>query len=191
MPEPVEIPLRGGYVALVDEEDYQYIEVYPWRAVQRGDGMIAQALVPKWLWAQGTPRRIQMHRVIVQPPEGYRVVHRNGNGLDNRRANLQIPHFLEKDGYAWDIGAGAWRWFVGPEWDGPDIQPDSGYAGDETDAALERDRALVTQLGLEGARGMTNHSETTLRRLLGLDGPSGEMGQPPEPGDEQVETNEE
>lgn len=31
-----------------------------------------------------------MHRVILNPPKGFSVDHKNGNGLDNRRSNLRI-----------------------------------------------------------------------------------------------------
>lgn len=185
MPDPVEIPLPSGETALIDKEDLQFVEFYSWHAIRRSGQVFAQARIPNWAWEPGTPHQVQMHRVIAHPPDGCRVEHLNGNGLDNRRDNLHVHPGLALAGYVWDIGAGAWRWFVGPDLDGPDVQEDSGYAGDEADAALERDKALVSQLGLEGAGDRTNHSHGALRHLLGLDRPPGGMAQPDEGADGQ------
>lgn len=179
MADPIEISLSSGETVLIDAEDLQFVEFYSWHAAKRPNGQIrAQARAPNWAWEPGTPRRVLMHRIIANPPDGYRVEHLNGNGLDNRRDNLHVPTILDLAGYVWDIGAGAWRWFVDPDMDGPDVQEDSGHVGEEADAALERDRALVLQLGFEGAGDRTNHSHATLRRLLGLDGASEAPAQP-------------
>lgn len=38
----------------------------------------------------GKRRTILMHEEVMKPPPGYGVEHINGNGLDNRRANLRL-----------------------------------------------------------------------------------------------------
>jgi uncharacterized protein (DUF2249 family) len=81
-----EINLTKGKVALVDDEDYEYLLQWKWYAVERGCGI--------WYAARhtskgGKSRIIFMHRVILQTSEGLDTDHRNGNGLDNRRENLR------------------------------------------------------------------------------------------------------
>lgn len=79
------IYLGGAYKRLfvmVDDEDYAWLARYSWcrnpghktdYAVARVDGRVQQ-----------------MHRLILQPPPGLRVDHKNGNGLDNRRSNIRL-----------------------------------------------------------------------------------------------------
>lgn len=38
----------------------------------------------------GRRRTVYLHRLIMNPPAGFDVDHLNGNGLDNRRENLEI-----------------------------------------------------------------------------------------------------
>ena len=81
----VQIPLgRSGLFALVDAADAQLIRSFHW-AVQKdryGKPRYAQGVV------EGRNRL--MHRVILRPPDGTEIDHINGDGLDNRRANLRL-----------------------------------------------------------------------------------------------------
>jgi len=78
------IPLTRGLHAIVDAEDYEWLNQYKW-------------------YAQPAPRKgtfyarrncrggaVLMHRMIMRPPKGKVVDHINGNGMDNRRCNLRI-----------------------------------------------------------------------------------------------------
>lgn len=77
------IPLTQGKYAIVDAEDYEWLSQYKWHAI-RDDGTGTY-------YARRTEngRHIAMHREIMQPPEGKVTDHMNGNGLDNRRANMR------------------------------------------------------------------------------------------------------
>jgi hypothetical protein len=72
-----EIELTRGFVALVDDEDFGALSGQKWTASVRPGRIYAQT------------RSVLMHRLILGNPAGD-VDHRNGNGLDNRRANLRV-----------------------------------------------------------------------------------------------------
>lgn len=79
-----EVPLTKGFVALVDDEDYERVmAVGRWHARDRKGK--AYALHTFYL---GHRRRknVSLHTFLTGWPL---VDHRNGNGLDNRRSNLR------------------------------------------------------------------------------------------------------
>lgn len=79
------IHLGGAYThlaVLVDDEDYDWLIGYSWCRNPGGKTDYAVARVDG--------RVQQMHRLILRPPPGLKVDHRNGNGLDNRRSNLRL-----------------------------------------------------------------------------------------------------
>ena len=77
------IPLTGGHVALVDDEDADRIlAMGAWQAQLNGAVIYAR----KSIWIDGRPTSVNMHSVILGAP---RVDHINGDGLDNRRVNLR------------------------------------------------------------------------------------------------------
>lgn len=82
-----EIPLTQGKVALVDDEDYPTVIKYRWCAVKDTHTFYALRNI---LAPTGKRHNIRMHRMILNLPEGVISDHINGNGLDNRRKNLQI-----------------------------------------------------------------------------------------------------
>lgn len=78
------IRLNKGYVALVDDEDYDSLSAHDWIAVEdrRNHRMYAVRVTPKH-------ETYQMHREIlgVADPK-IRVIHRDRDGLNNRRSNI-------------------------------------------------------------------------------------------------------
>ncbi len=81
-----EIPLSQGKVAIVDDEDFDSLNRYVWHAYQRCGlwyAMRNHGIKP-------FRTSIHMHREILKPPKGMQIDHINGNGLDNRRANLRV-----------------------------------------------------------------------------------------------------
>lgn len=79
----VEIPLSRGLIALVDDEDAASVGKYRWAATKGRRTWYARRAIkrPDGRWSTEL-----MHTLL----SGWRYVdHRNGNGLDNRRANLR------------------------------------------------------------------------------------------------------
>ena len=82
----VEIILTKGFVALVDDDDAPEILRFKWCANISNRNVYAARRDMGHVGA----RKIRMHRVIIGAPDGMSVDHINGNGLDNRRANLRL-----------------------------------------------------------------------------------------------------
>lgn len=78
------ILLSKGQAALVDDCDYEWLSQYKWWACKCGNYVYARGHVP------GQRNHTYMHRLIMNPPQGMIVDHKNMNTLDNRRANLRI-----------------------------------------------------------------------------------------------------
>lgn len=72
-------------VALVDREDKEKVSKYHWCLNEGKNTDYARAYVKE----QGKWKTIIMHRLIVDAAKGEVVHHINGNGLDNRKCNLQ------------------------------------------------------------------------------------------------------
>ena len=83
------IPLSRGYVTVVDDEDYEWLSQWKWAAfVQQRGGVYATRGETR-----GDKRKtFYMHREILGLKHGDKRMgdHRDGNTLDNRRANLRI-----------------------------------------------------------------------------------------------------
>ena len=87
-----EIPLTQGYVAIVDDEDYEWLAARSWhiqKSQRRKDGSM-RLYAAGYELVDGRTKVPSMHRVILGAPRGLMVDHKNGNGLDNRRENLRI-----------------------------------------------------------------------------------------------------
>lgn len=146
---PVAIPLPRGLAALVDADDADWLSCYRWRAIRirrtwyavRDDG----------------DRLVYMHRLILDAPAGMIVDHRDGNGLNNTRANLRVVTARENAinaakragcssryrGVDWCASARAWRARVWP--DGREQLV--GYFATEKEAAEARERAALSVYG--------------------------------------------
>lgn len=82
------IRLTQGNFAIVDDEDYEFLGQWKWYARHSAPGLW-YALRRRHKADGPGVDRIYMHRVVLNPPEGLETDHVNGDGLDNRRANLR------------------------------------------------------------------------------------------------------
>lgn len=79
-----EIQLTRGYVAIVDDEDYDSVAAHKWWALigkKRSNGS-----TPVYATRAGGN---SLHRFIMDAKQGQIIDHINGNGPDNRRRNLR------------------------------------------------------------------------------------------------------
>lgn len=82
-----QLPLTRGYVALVDDADYETLNKYKWTAAANSRQKRFYAL--RKVVKNGKSKTVWMHRFICDAPKGLMVDHVNGNSLDNRRCNLR------------------------------------------------------------------------------------------------------
>lgn len=90
----MEIPVKGGFVALVDDADYDLVKGMHWyvtysykkRIKGRMRALLCDLLHSHPLWPRY--RRVAMHRLIMGFPDSL-VDHKNGDIFDNRRDNLR------------------------------------------------------------------------------------------------------
>ena len=79
------IPLTQGKFALVDDEDYKWLNQYKWHALKDKHTFYAV----RGICLNGKMKRIFMHREITQALPNEETDHRNHNGLHNWRDNLR------------------------------------------------------------------------------------------------------
>ena len=87
------IRIKKFRFAIVDRYDYNRLRQYKWRLNRSNRTFYAfctrsrgPLLRPQVLW---------MHHLVLPPPDGLLVDHRNHNGLDNRRSNLRLATYSE------------------------------------------------------------------------------------------------
>ena len=81
------IPLTQGKVALVDDEDYEWLNQYKWTLVRNDNKEYAARNAYK---EHGKNKIVTMHRVILgDTVKDKDTDHIDGNGLNNQRANLR------------------------------------------------------------------------------------------------------
>lgn len=82
-----EIPLSQGYVALVDDADYERVSQYKWTASPRKHG----AVYANRRTSRATGEKcVYLHRFIMDAPDSKWVDHIDGNGLNCQRSNLRL-----------------------------------------------------------------------------------------------------
>lgn len=85
------IPLTKGQVALVDDEDYEYLSQWKWYADYnpKTKSFYATRHSPRH---GGGRHTIRIHRIILNAQKGEQVDHESHDTLDNRRANLRLTN---------------------------------------------------------------------------------------------------
>ena len=82
----VEVKLTRGLVTIIDAEDFELVSRHKWFASrgQNTDYALRKQRI------DGRQQTVSLHRVLLNAPDGMHVDHLNGNGLDNRKANLRL-----------------------------------------------------------------------------------------------------
>lgn len=80
------IPLSQGRFAIVDAEDYEWLNQWKWTAAKSRNTFYAQ----RTHRGNGKRTTIFMHREIMRAANGVMVDHRFHDGLDNRKQNLRV-----------------------------------------------------------------------------------------------------
>lgn len=83
------IKLTQGKYALVDNEDYEYLNQWKWYCHVDVKGHTSYAKRTVNIKGRNSIA-VHMHRKIVGAKRGQLVDHKNRNGLDNRRKNLRV-----------------------------------------------------------------------------------------------------
>lgn len=146
------IELSRGKRAIVDDEDYEWLNQWKWYCKQ--DNYAARvSTTDNWK----TQTFISMHRLIMNTPTGMTTDHKNGNSLDNRRCNLRIATHSENQfnrgkqkncsskykGIHWDSTYGKWKAKIHKD----DTTLHIGYFASETDAAMAYDYKATQLFG--------------------------------------------
>ncbi len=83
----VKIDLGRGFSAQIDPEDLFIIVAHSWTAMTLKTG---ECEVYHYAQTKIKNKTILMHRLIADPERKQVVDHKNGDGLDNRKANLRV-----------------------------------------------------------------------------------------------------
>lgn len=83
------LPLSQGKFALVDDEDFEWLNQWKWCAAKSKKFVYAVRKVKK--------KMLYLHRFITSAPKGKVVDHLNHDTLDNRRTNLRVCSYRENN----------------------------------------------------------------------------------------------
>jgi hypothetical protein len=84
-----QIPLTRGYVAIVDDDDYERVNRHKWRA--QPDKASTRVYAIRTERTGSRKRTISMHRFVLGITDpSIEVDHKNRNGLANWRDNLRV-----------------------------------------------------------------------------------------------------
>lgn len=161
-----EIPLTQGFVAWVDDDDFERLIAFKWHTYSR-DGATFYAyshrLIPREFRTSPEKRyeRLIMHRLVMNAPAGIEVdhvIHRRGEMVvDNRKSNLRLATRVEQvrnrrksrgmNSVFKGVGRSndGWRWQSQITHSGRRLH--LGYFRNEAHAALAYDLAAVRLFG--------------------------------------------
>lgn len=81
------IKLNNGMCATVDDDVFLEVSGFTWCTHEIGDRIYVRARLPG---KKGANTNVSLHRFIMAASAGQIVDHINGDGLDNRMANLRL-----------------------------------------------------------------------------------------------------
>ena len=149
-----EIKLTQNKVALVDDEDFEYLNQFKWYVLKRPYTYYAARSIRL---TNGKQTLILMHRVILNVPKGMETDHINHEGLDNRRINIRIctknENCMNRNSYKnrssrfrgvyWDKNCKKWRAQIGYKKKNYHL----GLFLSENEAALSYDNKAIELFG--------------------------------------------
>lgn len=115
-----EVKLTKGYVAIVDDEDYDRVSNHKWRVdvIKRSDGS-------KTAYAKSAIKKktVYLHRFVYGDTKGMHIDHIDGNPLNNSKSNLRTCTHSQNmknrcivtgassqyKGVTWDVDSKKWR----------------------------------------------------------------------------------
>ena len=80
-----EIQLTQDKVALVDDEDFEYLNQWKWYAINSKNTSYAVRSDR----SSGRNKRVWMHRLVYKVRDDFDVDHKDMNGLNNQKCNLR------------------------------------------------------------------------------------------------------
>lgn len=103
------IQLSSGYIAIVDEADFEAVSVFVWSAnvckFKHHSNVYAYRTVNR---EKGHPTTLTMHEFLIGMKT--QLDHRDGNGLNNRRRNLRPADHSQNGGNAKHRSGGTSKW---------------------------------------------------------------------------------
>lgn len=120
------VPLTRGYVSIIDADDAHLVGGFNWYSFVCKHTVYAVRKV----YENGKQRAEYLHRAIIGNPIGLDIDHINGDGLNNRRANLRSvsnavnaqnqrkPKSNNKNGFlgvSWHKQSGKWEAKIGTD----------------------------------------------------------------------------
>ena len=81
-----EIQLTRGLVALVDDDDHEWLSQWKWYALEGNNGRFYAG---RGIRIDGRRTHLSMQSALMQPGPGCEVDHEDGNGLNIQRSNLR------------------------------------------------------------------------------------------------------
>ena len=151
--DSIRLPLSRGLYAVIDAADFELVGQHKWCAIP------SRATWYAWrgIRAKGPGRMVSLHQTIFPAPPGMKVDHIDGDGLNNRRANLR--HCTNQEncrnqglarnnrsgfkGVSWYPNSGKW---VATIWDGK-RKVFLGYYADPVEAARSYDATARALFG--------------------------------------------
>ena len=89
-----ELPLTKGYVAIIDDDDYERVCLWKWTALVAVRRLRTAVYAYRRTGWDNAARRqrgmVYLHRFITDCPEGLVVDHIDGNPLNNTRSNIRV-----------------------------------------------------------------------------------------------------
>lgn len=92
----ITLDYKGQQLAcIIDTADFLLVSMHSWSAAKDRKTFYAV----RTLRINGKPTRIYMHSLILPPPSGLTVNHKDRNGLNNRRSNLRHATHRQQQEY--------------------------------------------------------------------------------------------